>query len=177
MMSLSAATTEAIQEAAAKQRLTLADVRVRMAHVHDVTFERRIDIDAELTDEDNNVIRAKEAYYAVRNLATLWDEADTPVDDFSVIPVSPLQHSLWRFRDSETCLNSFVLWHDASVPGNSARFVYEDVEVCEGTFSDPVAVDVRTGKVYRVEMDGTLLRRVPVYDSPVFVMEKKLLKI
>ena len=130
-----------------------------------------------LTDSGNNVIRAKEAYYAVRNLATLWDEADTPVDDFSVTPLSPLHHSLWRFRDSETRLNSFVLWHDAGVPGNSARFVYEDVEVCEGTFADPVAVDVRTGKVYRVEMDGTLLRRVPVYDSPMLVMERKLLKI
>lgn len=69
MMSLSAATTEAIQEAAAKQRLTLADVRVRMAHVHDVTFERRIDIDAELTDEQRAGLMAAAKTSVVEKIA------------------------------------------------------------------------------------------------------------
>lgn len=69
MMSLSAATTEAIQEAAAKQRLTLVDVRVRMAHVHDVTFERRIDIDAELTDQQRAGLMAAAKTSVVEKIA------------------------------------------------------------------------------------------------------------
>lgn len=69
MMSLSAATTEAIREAAAKQRLTLADVRVRMAHVHDVTFERRIDIEADLTDEQRAGLLAAAKTSVVEKIA------------------------------------------------------------------------------------------------------------
>lgn len=51
MLSLSAATTEAIQEAAVQQRLTVDDIHVRIAHVHDITFERRIILEGDLTAE------------------------------------------------------------------------------------------------------------------------------
>lgn len=132
------------------------------------------------TDGDNNVIRPKQAYFAVRNLATLWDEADVPDFSFTAVPDSPRNHSIYCFRDSETSLPSFALWHDSEIPGNSGHFVYESVTLEGATMSEPVAVDVRTGKVYRLvavfSPDGKqILRRVPVYDSPVLIIEKKLI--
>ncbi len=162
-----------------------------------------------LTAEDNSVLRPKQAYYAVRNLATLWDEADDCHADFDLLPCSTLSHSVYKFRDSESGYASFVLWHDADVPGNSSKFVYEDIRIGSGVIEEPVAVDVRTGAVYRLEIEnvedcetdcgteceaecatgyaagcaagsGTgwkVIRRVPVYDSPVMVMERKLVKI
>ena len=40
------------------------------------------------------------------------------------------------------------------------------------SFKDPVAVDIRTGKVYKVASENGVLVNVPIYDSPVMITEK-----
>lgn len=48
MMAMASATSEAIQGHAATQRIELEDVRVRIAHVHGTTFERRVSLTGDL---------------------------------------------------------------------------------------------------------------------------------
>lgn len=56
MMSVATATAEQIQAVAQKQGLVLSDVRVRVAHVHDKTFERRITITGDISDAQRAVL-------------------------------------------------------------------------------------------------------------------------
>lgn len=150
-----------------------------------------------LTDPHHNVLKAKEAYYAVRNVATLWDEADKTFesctetenadDRIVVCPLLSRSHSLYCFKDSETDLPSFSLWFDDEIPGNSEKFEYEDIIVTySGTdvkpMKNPVAIDVRTGKIYKLRTEkcgvsSVILKAVPVYDSPVMVMDMSLIRI
>lgn len=139
------------------------------------------------TDENHNVIRQKQAYGAVRNLATVWDEADRINDTSSVEPLSTRHHSLFIFTDSESGFDSFILWHDTPVAGGNGapnsgnKFVYESVMTRNFNIKNPVALDLRTGLVYPLDVtasqEGLLLRRVPVYDSPVMVIDRSLLTL
>ncbi len=52
MMAIASATSEEIQGLAATKRLELDDVRVRVAHVHGTTFERRITIEGDISAAD-----------------------------------------------------------------------------------------------------------------------------
>ena len=59
-----------------------------------------------------------------------------------------------------------------------------DVTLTEGRFSEPVLVDLLTGHVYALPadgwthgQDGVTFVGLPVYDSPVLIMEKSVLRI
>ena len=139
------------------------------------------------TDEQHNVIRAKQAYSAVRNLSTVWDETDAINTRSSVEILSSRHHSLYCFTDSGSGLDSFVLWHDTTLaggngaPDSGSKFVYECAQVNNLNIKDPVALDLRTGLVYSLDVsssEGSLtLSHIPVYDSPVFVIDRSLLNL
>lgn len=139
------------------------------------------------TDENHNVLRTKQAYSAVRNLASVWDESDTINETSSAQPLSSRHHSLFCFTDSDSGLDSFVLWHDFPVAGGNGapnsgnKFVYESVITRNLNIKNPVALDLRTGLVYHLNAtdskEGLLLKRVPVYDSPVMIIDRSLLTL
>lgn len=163
---------------------TISDLHYSSAdHIQNTNYKGLLE-----TDDEHNVLRAKQAYGAVRNLATVWDEADEINSRSAVKPLSSRHHSLYCFTDSESGLDSFVLWHDTPVAGGNGapdsgnKYVLESVEASDLNIKDPVALDLRTGAVYNLESsrsdEGLLtLRRVPVYDSPVFVIDRSLLAL
>ena len=76
MMAIAAATSEEIQGLAARKRLELDDVRVRVAHVHGTTFERRITIEGEVSDADRAELLAAARSNPVQKLAGNADIMD-----------------------------------------------------------------------------------------------------
>ena len=82
--------------------------------------------------------------------------------------------------DENLMLNGAMGLNGAPDSGN--KYVLESVEASDLNIKDPVALDLRTGAVYNLESsrsdEGLLtLRRVPVYDSPVFVIDRSLLAL
>lgn len=76
MMAVAAATSEEIQGLAHRKRLELDDVRVRIAHVHGTTFERRITIDGEVSEAERAELLAASRTNPIQQLAGNADIMD-----------------------------------------------------------------------------------------------------
>ncbi len=127
------------------------------------------------TNEDKTVRRPKRSFYAVQSLISTWDNIGQPVetDGISLSTEDPV--SLYAFDNGRS--KSVVFWKDARIPMNFCKTRPCFVEAPGFKFNNPVAVDFRTGKVYKVEMDGSVIKNVPIYDSPVMVIEKRELTL
>ncbi len=129
------------------------------------------------TDDDNNVVRAKQAYYAVQNLIALWDTMATSVDTDNIQVEGDGSYSVYSFT-TPAGGSSFAVWEDASTPNDNVATTPTKVTFKDGKFKNPVCVDIRTGNVYKVGYekngaDWTFV--VPVYDSPVYIVDKTAL--
>lgn len=128
------------------------------------------------TDENMTVTRAKEAFRAIQNLVTLWDEADIPVTSVKITPASKQSRACYAFADKESGLTVLALWDDSSVPDSDINTKDEKFTVIGGKFLNPVCVDVRSGKVYSVNIqrngNEVIFPALPIYDSPVFIIDR-----
>ena len=129
------------------------------------------------SDDDNNILRPKQAYYAVQNLVAVWDLMEEVVDHGNITVNADGSWSVYEFKDSKG-LNSFVVWEDSKTPDDNVTLTPVKITVENGNFHKPVCVDIRTGNVNKVEYtrqgsDWTFT--VPVYDCPVYIVDKSRL--
>lgn len=179
------------------------------------------------TDDDNNVLRRKQAYYAVQNLVSVWDalEVVEPAEGIQVVEEgdgadgsagvsgagsagvsstglagaaattggetdwaeaaggdtswagAAATYSVYRYREAKSGLNSIVLWEDSSTPDDRLNAAPTKVTVPAARFKHPVCVDIRTGCVYKVRCSKDTFYGIPVYDSPVIITDRSLLKL
>ena len=128
------------------------------------------------TDGHNQVVRAKEAWYALGNLTTVYEYLDTALVADGVGTPEGLSCSRYRFQDRETGIDSIVLWEDGGIPGDDVDPVEYDVTV-PMKYRHPVCLDIRTGVIRPLQADRSVLHGVPVYDSPVLITERCLLPV
>ncbi|HNX03954.1 MAG TPA: hypothetical protein PKI32_00545 [Opitutales bacterium] len=157
------------------------------------------------TDLDKKVVGIKRAYYAVQNLASVFDDRWTRVKDstFSstdagiatyeyVKDTGEKLYLFWRFTstvpqpiESGDSLHGDDLKPQPVRPGDSFETAPAVFLVKDGTFlKDPVWVDVFSGKVFEFpkrevapSRDATRYMNVPVYDSPCFLTERSALDL
>lgn len=126
------------------------------------------------TNEFHQVIGEKQAYGAMRNLVSIYDCWDIVLPSDSV-EVSTDEHlSKFLFEDRESGMHSAVIWADEGRPDNNEDMTEVEVTIKGIIFENPVAVDLRTGIIYRLNRDGQRLTDVPIYDSPVLITESSL---
>jgi hypothetical protein len=77
-----------------------------------------------------------------------------------------------------------ALWHGNRKPTLSTERHKTDITIYGGNFDTPVWVELRTGEVFAIpenkwERNGNTCRflEVPVYDSPVLVLDQSLIKM
>ena len=143
----------------------------------------------------HEVIAIKRAYYAVQNVAAVFDDTLSRVKKpcFSTVDLG-LEVYEYRTRDG---LPVFAFWRSAAVsnPGKRAKggllkkeYVApgDSFETAPGVFemaapplADPVWVDLLTGRIYAfpkknqlVHSEGVTFVDVPVYDSPCLLAER-----
>ena len=88
-------------------------------------------------------------------------------------------YSVYPYVDSQG-YNSFVVWDDAKAPVDAVEAPLRTITARGGKFRKPVCVDIRTGNVYAIKSkkDGAdWVLSVPVYDSPVYVVDKARLEM
>ena len=150
------------------------------------------------SDSTKKVIKPKLAYYAVQNVASVFDH--------SLERISNLQHShnkeimptdlntvyyskstdrsvsVYGYRHKASRKQVYTLWIDDYIPteSNSKRKI--DFSFIGGDFDQPVYVDMISGLIYEIPVHqwskkGIIFSfsGIPVYDSPILIVDKSLI--
>ena len=131
------------------------------------------------SDDKNQIVRRKQAFYGVRNLVAVWDLLEEHAPSDMVAVEGEGSYSVYPYVDSQG-YNSFVVWDDAKAPVDAVEAPLRTITARGGKFRKPVCVDIRTGNVYAIKSkkDGAdWVLSVPVYDSPVYVVDKARLEM
>lgn len=133
------------------------------------------------TDETQQVVKVKPAYYTVQNVVSVFDEtldrvADSPAD---VVCHRPCAVHVYKKKTDGRLL--LTIWDNSNVPSDANDIVGATVAVKGATFAEPVWVDTITGRVYRIPASwikqtggNVTLKDIPVYDAPVLIGDRSL---
>ncbi|MBW3631081.1 MAG: hypothetical protein KY464_17550 [Gemmatimonadetes bacterium] len=130
-------------------------------------------------NEDLTVAYAKPAYYAVQNLAAIFDDRLERIPDYGYRARANRTLSVFGYRDRATGAQVVTVWFDDEVPSDVNDKTPLDITFEGGRFTDPVYVDLREGRIFDIpdaawsrSDAGVTFRGVPVYDSPVLIAER-----
>jgi len=132
--------------------------------------------------EDQTVAYAKAAYFAAQNVFSIFDDSLVRVTNFSC--AASVTNAVAAFASaSKTGAQVVTLWFKGAMPSDSNSKTLVDFTFHASRFTTPVYADLRTGEVYSIPKanwspvgDGIVLRQIPVYDSPILIAEKIVLK-
>ncbi len=134
--------------------------------------------------EDRTVARPKLAYYAVQNLASVFDRTLDRIPQYRHSAQGQGDRSLtvFGYEQEGSGRQVVTLWFDDDTPSNSNEKVAVDFTTPNGRFDDPVFVDLREGTVFDIPDDrwsssGTTYTFIdlPVYDSPVLIADASVI--
>jgi hypothetical protein len=135
-------------------------------------------------NEDKTVVYKKPAYYAVQNLTSVFDYRLKRIPHYPYIANNERSMSLFVYENKASNNQVVTIWFDGEIPSNSNDKININFTFPNGQFNDPVYVDLRTGKVYKIPEDqytqsGTkyVFKNIPVYDSPVLIADRSILFI
>lgn len=134
------------------------------------------------SDTSGIAIRPKVAYYSLQNAAAIFDNSLEVNKAFSFTGPAAKSLSVFGFQQKNTKKQLVAIWEDAKIPGNRFKTESVDVVLRNVAFKNPVWIDLLTGKVYEIPKDkwtrqgDTMRFTIPVYDSPVLIVEKSLVR-
>ena len=134
--------------------------------------------------EDQKVSHKKEAYKAMQHVTSIFDFSLQPIQSFAWEAGN--DDNLYVFAHENIYSHQQVVacWFGNQKPTESVNTKKLNLKFYNGNFKTPVYVDLRTGEVFEIpdnqwSKSGTVyeFNNIPVYDSPVLIAEKSLLKI
>lgn len=150
------------------------------------------------SDKSRRAVRPKMAYFAMQNIATIFDNSLRRLDDLhqtynikgAVQGENRYNHStdrsisVYGYEDIISKKQVYSIWMDESIPLNTNTIKLQDFSFSNANFETPVYVDILSGKVYKIPNDkwrknGTIytFKEIPIYDSPILIIERSLLNI
>lgn len=126
-------------------------------------------------------IRPKVAYYAVQNLAAVFDNNLILNPGFQYKTTSKESLSVYGYQEKDSENQLIAIWLDGEEVTNSFETISVDITVENGHFNNPVWVDLMTGKIYELtdkdwkRTGESYTFNIPLYDSPVLIAEKTFL--
>lgn len=129
------------------------------------------------TNEFHQVVGEKQSFGAMRNLVSIYDNLEINLSSDSLEVDTVEKVSKFLFEDRETGRKSAVVWFDVGRPTDSEAMVPTDINLHGLSITEPVAVDLRTGAVFALTVDRNVLKDVPLYDSPVLIIERSLIEL
>ena len=144
---------------------------------------------------DMRVKKPKESYYAVQNTISIFDDRfkriKNPDYHFDIPAKSPDSIKtaadnngiiLYAFQEENSTLPLFTVWIGDQRPAHDFPVVPVQITFKNIQFHDPVCVDLLSGLVFDIPKefwfaDNTIctFKRLPIYDSPVLVAERRLI--
>ncbi|MBM3874609.1 MAG: hypothetical protein FJ382_12925 [Verrucomicrobia bacterium] len=136
------------------------------------------------TNPDQTVSHVKPAYYAAQNVFSIFDDTLTRITDFPSTSTALRGLAVSGYRRASDGAQVAALWFNDAPPAEANGVSPANVTLKAGKFTEPVLVDVRTSTVYALPRDGwtqspagAVFRALPLYDSPVLIAEKAVLRL
>lgn len=151
------------------------------------------------SDTTKKVLRPKIAYYAMQNVASIFDNSLQRIKSLqftynanATVPAGKVKYTkstdrslaVYGYENMNSKKQVFTIWMDEAIPQNTNTIQTLNFSVINGNFENPVLVDVLTGSVYEVpasqwSMKGSVFsfNKIPIYDAPVIIADKSLLKL
>ena len=126
-------------------------------------------------------IRPKVAYYAVQNVAAVFDNNMVLHPEFKFTTTTKESLSVYGYRHQRTQTSVVALWLDGKEATNSFQTTPVTITVENMNFKKPVWVDMMTGNIYEIpksqwsKSGGSCTFNIPLYDSPVLIAEKSFI--
>ena len=134
--------------------------------------------------EDQTVTYAKPAYYAVRNLAAIFDHTLTRVSEYEWQSDCSESLSVFGYAHRLSGQQVVTIWLDGQNPSDSNAKTTIDLSFPAGRFARPVYVDLRTGKIYAIPRANWSQKEmahqfteIPCYDSPILLADESLIPL
>lgn len=135
------------------------------------------------TDKQYRLLKVKMSYYAVQNVVSVFDNTLARVPDFACEVQCAKPTAFFAFKSVKTGQPLLVCWDKSAVPSNDNLTVAATLTLPNGCFTDPVWVDTITGGIHEIpagqvtkEGEKQVLKDIPVYDAPVFITDKSLVR-
>lgn len=151
-----------------------------------------------VSDSSKMAIRPKLAYFAVQNVASVFDNSLQRIknirdshnsefipansEDVAVTKSTDLSFAIYGYRHKTSKLNIFTLWNKEGIPDNSEARKNYTFSFTNAYFQNPVYVDIISGNIYEIpadqwEVKGTryTFRNIPIYDGPILIADKSLI--
>ncbi len=136
------------------------------------------------SDFTKAAIRPKVAYYAVQNLASVFDNSLEATPNFTFTTNANESVSVFGYQHKKSNKQLIPLWLDGKTPGNTFTTTPTDITIENGNFNNPVWVDLLTGHVYEIPKIGWsksknsyTFRQIPLYDSPILIADRSILTL
>ncbi|PPL03056.1 hypothetical protein [Parapedobacter indicus] len=136
------------------------------------------------SDNQQHVVRPKMTYSVLQHLASIFDDSLVPLADFRWKASANIPLSVYAFEQKETSNHVISIWLRNGIPNDFTRKFYQNLNFQHIQFKDPVYVDMLTGDVFEIDdkswnkgAEGFSFFHVPLYDSPVLLIEKSLITI
>ena len=134
--------------------------------------------------DDQTVEYAKPAYYAVQNLASVFDNRLRRVEDFNCKADTTKSVSAFAYENIDTGFHLITLWLDGDVPSDGTAKEKISLTCSKVRIEKPVYVDLREGTVYaipegnvRLQNGQSIFEGIPIYDSPIVITGRANLHI
>lgn len=134
------------------------------------------------SDQTLRTIRPKVAYYAVQNIASVFDHQLERIKNFRYSTDLAETLSVFGYQNITNKLQVVSFWLNGKVPNNHFDTQQVEIIIEKGNFKKPVWVDLYSGGIYEIpktnwSKSGTTYKfNVPIYDSPVLIADWSLLK-
>lgn len=179
-----------------------ADIECSVFSIAEIQYDTRVPITKTntkgllKTNKNREVIRTKMAYHAVQHVTSLFDHSLERLkgaafrhnldqqDGDRITFNSDRSIAVFGYRHKQTGARAYTIWRDEAIPDNDCRTTEQEFGFGGSHFTEPVLVDLVTGGVFALGeenwcRDGNIdrFRGIPVWDAPVVIAEKSLLKL
>ncbi|MGW9451418.1 GH39 family glycosyl hydrolase [Streptomyces sp. NPDC055632] len=161
------------------------DISTSAFSISDLHYPSKINSKGLLqTNTDKSIRYAKPSYYAVQTLASVIDGTVKALPSYAFSTDSAATLTVQGFAKRDTGRQIVGVWDGTATPGDGTARTPVRLTFPQGSFTDPVYVDVRTGAVFDIpaadwSVSGTThtFRNVPVYDSPVLIADRSAITL
>jgi hypothetical protein len=150
------------------------------------------------SDSLKRAIRPKMAYYAMQNVASVFDDnllrikhledthnVNTKIgnDEIKFNIGTDRSISLYGYEHKNTKKQVFTIWNKEYIPTNTNILKNLNITILNANFDKPVFVDLLTGAIYEIpenqivkKGNNCLFKNIPIYDSPILITDLTILK-
>lgn len=132
--------------------------------------------------EDHSIAYVKPAYRAAQAVYSIFDDTLALVAPFPSTSTALRQVTASGYRRAGDGAMAVAYWFDDAPPAEANGVDRIQLALPEARFTNPVLVDLRTARIHAVpraawstEGQGSVFRDLPVYDSPLLLIERNLL--